>query len=212
MLSTKKPTENTIGIVAKIRNGKLYTTEGAEKIGARKIELPCAEGGTFSITRSFYRTPKGEFFLLTETREPDERVNTVDSGLCDRYPKTVVALCAVNLCHVEPDRLAEFGISEDDREFTRLLDFRRGKYGYNNYVHHIAYKADDGSGYMVISHDEEISTYAESTFVGGEDEHGESFAEEMYVHYLTEEEMKTWVGYNLPVDIYIKLFGPVEEA
>ena len=205
--------------IAMIRNGKLFTTDGAEKIGTIDNDYvvgdkPCV------VTRTLYRTPKGEFFETVEVWESDERVRADDTHLYDGHTGIIpipftgaLEWAYTHGCGEAIERLEEMGVPGDDWGPVVLAEFRWGTFGEEGYIHHVIYKNNDRPGYMIASHDPGVSKYPQLLNVSVTETEGvKDFNEFMYVHELAEIEAKEWAEYHLPVDVYIKCFGPVEEA
>ena len=196
-------------IIEKICCGKFFSTQKAEKIGVSTVS-------SNFIIETLFRTPKGEFFLTSETKPSDEYIYANDSHLYDG--RTNISTISKNgayewvkeQCPEALTRLKELGIPEDNRELIPLLDIRRGVYGEKDYTHHVIYKLADGSGYVVASNEEYQVFYP--TRKEYLDESTGDVVDVMYLHDMTDDEVRGWAECALSVDTYIKCFGPIETA
>ena len=197
--------------IKKVVNGLLYSTENAKKIG----EYAEVDRSDF-LECILFLAPNGHYFLAKRSgcfNEDDPHLIDFEHSELNALSKEEAHLWATEHSVEALAFLEENGIHAGFQESILLTDFRQGTPG-NRYVHHVVFKASDGSGYIIASNCSDYKSlypFSQTLYVSGVDG-VEDFCEDLYLYYMCEEEAKRWAEKELPADNYIQCFGPVPEA
>lgn len=184
-----------------------YNTETSEKIGE------CVFSDFVQRREVLYRTDNGRLFLTFEKYDEQATPPFYHAELrtCS-MPQAYV--WAANASDEVLARLKELYPPKPTDNLVLLADYRCGSPAEaKTYVHQVIFGTPGGADYFIASNHpiDPLHGSKEPVSVSGT-EGVEAFCEDMYIDCLTEEEAKAWAEDCLPVDIYIRCFGPVEDA